>query len=91
MRAAAYAKEVQAACAHLDRGALEMLCSELGPASWAALLSQARPGCSVAAAALPTRGEFAFQDDTFCRCRWSLGHAAAGCLVTTGLLAPPLA
>ena len=57
----------QAACAHFDRKALETFFTELDPASRATLLSQAGPGGSVAAAALPTRDEFRLQDDTF-RC-----------------------
>jgi len=70
--------------APVDREALEMLFSEITPASRALLLSQAGPGGSTVLTTLPTRPEYYMGDDVFRvtllrRLRWPLPPTARVC------------
>ena len=74
----------RAAMAPVDREALEMLFSEITPASRALLLSQAGPGGSTVLTTLPTRPEYYMGDDVFRvtllrRLRWPLPPTARVC------------
>ena len=74
----------RAAMAPVDREALEMLFSEITPASRTLLLSQAGPGGSTVLTTLPTRPEYYMGDDVFRvtllrRLRWPLPPTARVC------------